>query len=59
VEDMIALFGGLHFRYMDLFGVKCARLLLAACAETLEVLRLYPTDPYSKFFWKGRGRERA
>ena len=48
VEDMIALFGGLHFRYMDLFRVKCVRLLLAACAETLEVLRLYPTDPYGE-----------
>ena len=44
VKEMISLFGGLHFRQMDLFGVKCVRLLLDACAETLETLRLYPTD---------------
>ena len=46
MEDMIALFGGLRFRSMDLFKVKCVRLLLGACAGTLETLRLYPTDPY-------------
>ena len=44
VEDMIALFGGLRFRRMDLFRVRCTRLILGACAETLETLRLYPTD---------------
>jgi hypothetical protein len=44
VKEMISLFGGLRFRQMDLFGVKCARLLLDACAETLETLRFYPTD---------------
>ena len=48
MKDMIMLFGGLHFRYMDLYGVKCAQLLLNACAETLEKLRLYPSDPYSE-----------
>ena len=52
VKDMISLFGGLHFCYMDLFRVKCVRLLLGACTETLEVLRLYPTDPYGKGFFK-------
>ena len=50
VKDMITLFGGLRFRYMDLFRVKCVRLLLDACADTLEGLRLYPTDPYGEFF---------
>ena len=44
MDDMIVLFGGLRFRHMDLFRVKCTRLLLDACAETLETLRLYPTD---------------
>ena len=44
MKDMIDFFGGLRFRHMDLFKVKCARLLLDACAETLETLRLYPTD---------------
>jgi hypothetical protein len=50
VKDMIALFGGLRFRYMDLFRVKCSRLLLEASAENLETLRLYPTDPFGKNF---------
>jgi hypothetical protein len=43
MKEMISLFGELHFRQMDLFGVKCAQLLLDACAEILETLRLYPT----------------
>jgi len=47
VRDMIALFGGLRFHSMDLYMVKCVRLLLDRCAETLEALRLYPSDPYS------------
>lgn len=50
VKDMITLFGGFRFRSMDLFRVKCVRLLLSACAETLETLRLYPTDPYGEHF---------
>ena len=48
MKDMIAFFGGLRFRYMDLFKVECVRLLLGACTKTLEALRLYPTDPYGK-----------
>jgi hypothetical protein len=55
MEDMIVLFRGLHFRYMDLFRVKCVQLLLHACAETLEVLRLYPTDPYGEDLFKWTG----
>ena len=58
VRDMIALFGGLRFRYVDLFRVDCVRLLLGACAETLETLKLYPTDPYGEEFLKRR-RERT
>ena len=54
IEDIIALFGGLRFRHMDLFRVKCMRLLLDACAETLETLRLYPTDSYGEIFLKKR-----
>ena len=45
LEDMIDLFGGIRFCYMDLFCVHGVWLLLAACAETLETLRLYPHDP--------------
>ena len=59
VEDMIAFFGGLRFRYVDLFRVKCARLLLGACADSLEGLRLYPADPYGEEFPKKRGQQQA
>ena len=52
VKDMIAVFGGLHFRSMDLFRVKCTQLLLGTCAETLETLRLYPLDPDGKDSFK-------
>jgi len=45
LEDMIDLYGGIRFRHMDLFSVHGMRLLLDACAETLETLRLYPIDP--------------
>ena len=45
LEDMIDLFGGIRFRHMDLFCVCGMRLLLGACTETLETLRLYPNDP--------------
>ena len=45
VKEMITVFGGLHFRHMDVFGVNFVRLLLDACTETLETLRFYPTDP--------------
>jgi len=54
MKDMITLFGGLRFRYMDLFRVDCVRLLLDACVETLETLRLYPTDTYGNEFLKRR-----
>jgi hypothetical protein len=33
---------------MDLYRVRCVRLLLGACAETLETLRVYSTDPYGE-----------
>ena len=58
VKEMIALFGGLRFRYLDLFRVECVRLLLDACAETLETLRLYPTDPYGEQFFQKKRRNR-
>ena len=48
LTDMIGLFGGIRFRYLDIFNVGGTRLLLGACAETLETLRLYPTDPRGK-----------
>lgn len=55
MKEMIALFGGLRFHHMDLFKVNCMQLLFEACAETLETIRLYPTDAYREEFlerWK-------
>lgn len=46
-KDMITLFGGLRFRYMDLFSVEGSRLLLEACADTLQTVRVYPSVPNS------------
>ena len=45
LKAMIDLFGELRFRYMSLYEVDRVRLLLEACAETLEVVELDPTDP--------------
>jgi hypothetical protein len=45
LKEMIDLFGGIQFRYMDIYNVTGMRPLLHACAKTLETLRLYPTDP--------------
>ena len=50
MEDMAVLFGGLRFRHMDLFRVNCVGFLLGKCAETLETLSLYPSDPYGEEF---------
>ena len=47
-KDIISLFGGLRFHYMELFYAYGIRLLLDATAETLETLRLYPSDPRSE-----------
>jgi len=53
LEDMIDLFGGLRFSSMALFDIEGMQLLLDVCAETLEKLELYPTDPRGEeFFWK-------
>ena len=42
---LIALGGGLRFRYMDLSRVgDCAPVLFEACAGTLETLRFHATD---------------
>lgn len=57
VKGMITSFGGLRFRSMDLFRVTCAQLLLDSCAETLETIRLYPTDPCGEFFERKSGEK--
>jgi len=46
-RDMITLFGGLRFRYLDLFSVEGSRVLLGACADTVQTVRVYPTIPNS------------
>ena len=43
LKDMVQLFEGIRFRYMDLFDVEGVWLWIGACTETLETLRLYPT----------------
>jgi len=45
LKDMIGLFGGIRFHSMDLLDVNGIQLLLHGCAETLEILRLCPSDP--------------
>ena len=50
LKDMIDLFGGLRFCRMNLFNVGGMPLLLNACAETLEILQVYPTDPCGEQF---------
>lgn len=58
VKDMITFFGGVRFRFMDLFRVKCVHLLLGTCAGTLETLRLYPTDLYGENLPKRREKNK-
>ena len=48
LKDIITLFGGIRFRYMDLYYVYGMQLILDAAAETLETLRLYPCDPHGE-----------
>ena len=44
-KEIIHLFKGIRFRHMDLFNVDGMPRLLNACVETLETLRLHPSDP--------------
>jgi hypothetical protein len=46
--EMINLFGGIRFCYLDIYDVEATQLLLDACANTLETLRLYSGDPRGK-----------
>ena len=48
LKEMIDLFGGIRFCYMDIYNVAETQLLLSACAKTLKTLRLYPTDPHGE-----------
>ena len=45
LKGMIYLFKGLRFRYMYLYEVDRMQLLLEACAETLLLVVLNPTNP--------------
>ena len=42
LKDMVRLFGGIRFSCLDGFSVEGVWLWIDACAETLEILRLYP-----------------
>jgi len=48
LKDMIGQFGGIRFRYMNLYQVHGMRPLLVVCAKTLESVVLNPTDPLGK-----------
>ena len=50
LKDMIELFDGIRFRFVNLFNVDGKRLLLDACAKTLEVVVLSPTDLWGEQF---------
>ena len=52
VDEMIVLFGGLHFRYVGLYGVACAQQVLNACAGTLEILWLDERNLDSEDFFE-------
>lgn len=48
VKDIIDSFGGIKFSSMNIFDVAETRLLLSACAKTLRILQLQPTDPHGE-----------
>ena len=48
LKEMIDLFGGIRFYYMNLLNVGGMRLLLDAGAETLEYVVFYPNDRYGE-----------
>jgi hypothetical protein len=50
LKDMIDLFGGIRFRYINLCEADGMQLLLDACANTLETLVLRLTGPFSEQF---------
>jgi hypothetical protein len=51
LEKIIAGFGGIRFISMDLDNVLGAQLLLDACAETLQTLRLHPSSLFQSRRW--------
>ena len=46
LRDIIVAFEGMRFTYMELHVAQGKHLLLEACADTLETLRIYPRDIY-------------
>ncbi|KAF9783246.1 hypothetical protein BJ322DRAFT_1069790 [Thelephora terrestris] len=46
LKDIIVAFGGMRFTSMDLRRTRGVQLLLDTCADTLEILRIYPEDMY-------------
>ena len=41
LKDVIVAFGGMRFAFIDLQNTRGAQLLLEACADTLETVRIY------------------
>lgn len=48
LKDIITAFGGIRFTSMDLQNVRGVRLLLEACADTLETLNIYLDDVFQR-----------
>jgi hypothetical protein len=44
LKEVIKLFGGIRFYYVDIFEAEGMRFVLDARADTLETLRLYPNS---------------
>ena len=48
MRDIIVAFGGMRFTSMDLENVQGAQLLLEACADTLQTLRMLPDERFQR-----------
>jgi len=48
LDEMIDRFGGIRFRWVNLYKVHEIQPLLGPCAKTLETLRLYPAYPHGE-----------
>lgn len=58
-RDMVRLFGGIRFKAMNLLNVVETGFLLRACAKTLQVLQLHPSDPFGEQLQPNYPRFRA
>lgn len=50
LDGMVAIYGRLRFRCVDLWEVGCMQRVLGACTDTLETLQLHEDNPYGEEF---------